>query len=63
MNSEFIGAIEEIAKEKGIDKELLFEAIETSLVSACKKNFGTSQNIKVKINRENCDVVVYAQRL
>ncbi|HOA81128.1 MAG TPA: transcription termination factor NusA [Defluviitaleaceae bacterium] len=62
MNSEFIGAIEEIAKEKGIDKELLFEAIETSLVSACKKNFGTSQNIKVTINRENGDVVVYAQK-
>ena len=37
MNSEFIGAIEEIAKEKGIDKELLLEAIETSLVSACKR--------------------------
>jgi len=62
MNSEFIGAIEQIAKEKGIDKELLFEAIETSLVSACKKNFGTSQNIKVSIDRENGDVNVYAQK-
>ena len=37
MNSEFIGAIEEIAKEKGIDKELLFEAIETSLYLLAKR--------------------------
>ena len=62
MNAEFIGALEQLAKEKGIDKELLFEAIETSLVSACKKNFGTSQNIKVIIDRDNGDVSVYAQK-
>lgn len=62
MNAEFIGALEQLAKEKGIDKELLIEAIETSLVSACKKNFGTSQNIKVSIDRENGDVVVFAQK-
>lgn len=62
MNAEFIGALEQLAKEKGIDKELLIEAIETSLVSACKKNFGTSQNIKVIIDRENGDVSVYAQK-
>lgn len=62
MNSEFIGAIEQLAKEKGIDKDLLFEALETSLVSACKKNFGTSQNVKVSIDRQNGEVAVYAQK-
>lgn len=41
---------------------MIFEAIETSLVSACKKNFGTSQNIKVVINRETGDVACYAQK-
>ena len=50
-NAEFIDALNQIEKEKGIDKEIIFEAIETSLVSACKKNFGTSQNIKVPYTR------------
>lgn len=59
---EFINALNQIEKEKGIDKEVIFEAIETSLVSACKKNFGTSQNIKVVINRETGDVSCYAQK-
>lgn len=62
MNAEFIDAINQIEKEKGIDKEILFEAIEVSLVTACKKNFGTSQNVKVVINRENGDVAVFAQK-
>lgn len=61
-NVEFIEALSQIEKEKGIDKEIIFEAIETSLVSACKKNFGTSQNIKVVINRETGDVSCYAQK-
>lgn len=63
MNSEFIDALNQIEKEKGINKEILFEAIEISLVTACKKNFGTSQNVKVIINRENGDVSVFAQKV
>ncbi len=59
---EFIDALNQIEKEKGIDKEVIFEAIETSLVSACKKNFGTSQNIKVVIDRETGNVACYAQK-
>jgi len=61
-SAELIEALNIIEKEKGIDKEIIFEAIETSLVTACKKNFGTSQNIKVDINRETGDVRVYAQK-
>ena len=61
-NTEFIDALNQIEKEKGINKEIIFEAIETSLVSACKKNFGTSQNIKVVINRDTGNVAVYAQK-
>lgn len=60
--AEFIEALNQIEKEKGIDKEIIFEAIETSLVSACKKNFGTSQNIKVVIDRETGNVACYAQK-
>lgn len=61
-SNELIDALNIIEKEKGIDKDIIFEAIETSLVSACKKNFGTSQNIKVDINRENGRVKVFAQK-
>ncbi len=60
--AEFIEALNIIEKEKGIDKEIIFEAIETSLVTACKKNFGTSSNIKVEIDRETGEVAVYAQK-
>ena len=60
--AEFIEALNTIEKEKGIDKEVIFDAIEASLVSACKKNFGSSQNIKVEINRETGEVAVYAQK-
>jgi len=61
-SKELFEALNIIEHEKGIDKEVIFEAIETSLVSACKKNFGTSQNIKVEINRENGEIKVFAQK-
>ncbi len=60
--TDLIEALNQVAKEKNIDKEIIFDAIETSLVSACKKNFGTSQNIKVIIDRELGDVKVFAQK-
>ncbi|SHJ29437.1 transcription termination factor NusA [Lutispora thermophila] len=62
MNGEFLQAIEQIAKEKGIKEEVLFDAIDAALVTAYKKNYGTSQNVKVTINRENGDVEVYARK-
>ena len=60
--AEFIEALHLIEKEKGIDREIIFEAIEASLVSACKKNFGANQNIKVVIDRDTGNVACYAQR-
>ena len=61
-STEFIDALNQIEKEKGIDKEIIFEAIESSLVSACKKNFGTSQNVKVVMDRVTGNIEVYAQK-
>ncbi len=67
MNQEFIEALKEIVKEKGIDEDLLFTTIEDALVAAYKKNFvntvGSSQNVKVTMNRENGDIHVYAQKI
>ena len=61
-SAEFMEALKEIVKEKGIDEEIIYEAIETSLVSACKKNFGTSQNVKVVMDRETGNIEVYSQK-
>ncbi|MBR2264422.1 MAG: transcription termination/antitermination protein NusA [Firmicutes bacterium] len=60
--NEFIQALEQLQKEKGIDKEIVFSAIETSLKSACSKNFGTSANVRVNMDRENGTVKVYADK-
>ncbi|MCX7923893.1 MAG: transcription termination factor NusA [Clostridia bacterium] len=60
MSAELILALEQIEKEKGIEKEILIEAIEAALISAYKRNFGSSQNVKVVIDRSSGDVRVYA---
>ena len=59
MNKEFIQAIEDLEKERHISKDILIEAIESALVSAYKKNYGTSQNVRVDINQETGDINVY----
>lgn len=62
MNREFIKAVEELEKEKEISKDLLIEAIESALVSAYKKNYGTSQNVRVNINKETGDIDVFMRK-
>ena len=62
MNQEFMQALEQIEKEKGISKEVLKEAIEAALVSAYKKNFGSSQNVDVSIMEETGDIKVFSKK-
>ena len=62
MSSELIAALNQIEKEKGIDKEILFEAIEKSIFAACKRDFGKEENIKVTMDRENGDISVLAEK-
>lgn len=63
MNTnELIQALGELVKEKGIDREFILTALEAALVSAYKKNYGTSQNVKVTINRETGEIHVYGQK-
>jgi len=57
--SEFLKAVDNIVKEKNIDKEIVFEAMETALTTAYKKNYGKS-NSKVLINRDTGDIKVYS---
>ena len=62
MNKELMEALDVLEKEKEISKETLFDAIENSLLTACKNHFGKADNIKVEINRETCDFLVYAEK-
>ncbi len=62
MNKELIEALNILEKEKDISKETLFEAIENSLLTACKNHFGKADNVKVEINRETGDFLCYAEK-
>ena len=61
-NKELILALDQIEKEKDISKDVLLEAMENSLVAACKNHFGKADNIHVNINKETGAVSVYADR-
>lgn len=62
MNVEFIQALDDIEKDKGISKEVLLDAIETALVSAYKKDFGSKDNVRVDISAEAGEVKVYSRK-
>ena len=55
MNTELLEALTILEKEKDISKETLLDAIENSLINACKNHFGKADNIKVIMDRETCD--------
>lgn len=55
MNKELLEALDLLEKEKNISKTAILEAIENSLISACKNNFGTADNVKVSVNPTTCD--------
>jgi len=62
MNKELIEALNTLEKEKDISKDTLLEAIENSLLTACKNHFGKADNIKVTINRDTGDFKVIAEK-
>ena len=62
MNADFIIALDQIEKEKGISKDIIIEAVENALVNAYKKNFGAFNNVRVLIDRSNGDIKVYTSK-
>ena len=62
MNKEFFVALDLLEKEKGIPKEYMIEKIEAALLSACKKEYGTSTLVRVAIDPVKEDVKVYIQK-
>ena len=62
MNTELLEALTILEKEKNISKEVLMEAIEQSLIQACKNHFGKADNVHVTIDHETCEFSVYADK-
>ena len=63
MNNELLEALTVLEKEKDISKETMLEAIENSLVQACKNHFGKADNVKVVIDPETCDFHCYQEKV
>ena len=63
MNTELLEALNILEEEKDISKETLLDAIENSLVNACKNHFGKADNIKVYMDRETCDYSLIQEKV
>ena len=61
-NNELLEALNILEKEKNISKDTLLEAIENSLITACKNHFGKSDNVKVNMNPETCEYHVFQEK-
>jgi|GEM_PF-6188 len=62
MNLDVVSALNELEKERGIAKEIILEAIEAAITSAYKRNYGTSQNVRVEIDSKTGNIGVYARK-
>jgi N utilization substance protein A len=62
MNKDLIHVIEQIGREKGIGKEVLFEAVESALLSASKKTMGLADNVRMELDRHTGALRVYARK-
>src|SRR5215470_12603834 len=62
MNRELLTVIEQIGREKGIDPEVLFEALESALLSASRKNLGAADNVSMRIDRKTGALRVYSRK-
>ena len=62
MNTDLLDALDMLEKERDISKETMFEAIENSLLTACKGHFGKADNMKVLIDRETGEYRVFAEK-
>ncbi|MDQ7794575.1 MAG: transcription termination factor NusA [bacterium] len=62
-NPELIHALEQIEGERGIGKDVLLEAIEAALISAYRRNFGSSESVDVVVDRDSGAIRVLAKRL
>lgn len=58
----FKAAVDALAEEKGIDKDIIYDAMELALTSAYKKNYHSLSNVRVDINRETGDIKIFSYK-
>lgn len=63
MNSDFLSALKQIEKERGIPLDMLIQAIEDALVAAYKRNFGPNQNVIIEIDRHTGELGIWQRKL
>lgn len=61
-SSKFLLAVDNLSKEKGIDKDTIFNAMELALTSAYKKNYHSLSNVRVDINKETGDIKIFSYK-
>ena len=61
-SKKFMTALDNLSKEKGIDRDLIFDAMELALTSAYKKNYHSLSNVRVDINRENGEIKIFSYK-
>ena len=62
MSKALIAGINQVATDKGLDREVIFEAIEAALVSAYKRNYGPVANVTAQVDRGNGEMRVFTER-
>ena len=63
MNTEFISALSALEREKGIEKSVLLDAIENALVSAYKKNYNVTQDVRVEVDGDDGSFKVFVKKV
>ncbi len=59
MNKEILMVVDAVSNEKGVDKEIIFDALEAALASATRKKYGEEIDVRVSINRKSGDYDTY----
>ncbi|MGL5440142.1 MAG: transcription termination factor NusA [Filifactoraceae bacterium] len=62
MNAEFMAALNQIATERGIGKEVLFEAVEAALINAYKRNYGATNNVRIEMNEDKGEIRIFSRK-
>lgn len=62
MNEELLKALEELCEERGLEKDVILDALEAALVAAYKRNFNSAQNVAVQLDRVTGNIQVFTQK-
>ena len=62
MSKALIAGINQVATDKGLDREVIFEAIEAALISAYKRNYGPVANVTAQVDRISGEMQVFTER-